>query len=262
LRLPDYIDWAKDHVPNYQVPTMVEVASRKIPKHPRVIGDSLPTPQSLSPEGVSCSQSSKQLTQAYQAWSREAKLLTAAPLAAANREQFFALVRWAADHHSDYRNGVVWVSPKAYKIAFLTGFCAVDLADYTTSIVVLRSAKALLPASAEPRLEIVQSLAKTKQLDAAMEELDATMQLPMGKCMQGILWRKRGFVFFELGRLKEAFQAYQKSLDFDARNKIAYSELTLLAREILRREKLSLSEKRSYAAPPVPSDQLTTRCTE
>ena len=262
LRLPDYVDWAKSHVPNHQVLTPVEVASRRIPQHPRVFGDSLPSPQGLSPEDVPCAQSSERLTQAHQAWLREAKLLTAAPLAAANREQFSALVRWAADHHADYRNGVVWVSPKAYKIAFFTGFCAVDLADYATSIAPLRSARALLPPSAEPRLEIVQSLAKSKQLDAAMEELDATMQLPMGKCMQGIAWRKRGFVFFELGRLREAFQAYQKSLEFDPGNKIAYSELTLLASEILRHEKLSPGEKRVYAAPPALPVQLTTRCTE
>jgi tetratricopeptide (TPR) repeat protein len=262
LRLPDYADWAKGHVPNHQVLTMVEVASRKTPQHPRVFGESLPPPQGLSPESVPCSQSSARLTQANEAWSREARLLTAAPLAAANREQFFALVRWAADHHADYPKGVVWVSPKAYKIAFFTGFCAVDLEDYAASIVALRSAKTLLPASAEPRLEMVQSLAKTKQLDAAMEELDATMQLPMGKCMQGISWRKRGFVLFEQGRLKEAFRAYQKSLEFDAGNKIAYSELVLLAKEILQHEKLSPSDKRAYVAPAVPSDQLTTRCTE
>jgi Flp pilus assembly protein TadD len=188
--------------------------------------------------------------------------LAAAPMAAANREQFVALVRFAAEHAADYPNGVVWVSPKAYQIAFFTGFCAVDRGDYGGATAPLRSAKALLPLSAEPRLELVQVLAKSKQLDAAMAELDATVQLPMGKCMQGVTWRKRGFVLFELGKLKEAFQAYQKSLEFDPGNPIAYSELRMLAAEILRSEKLSGSERRLYAPPPAQPGQSTTRCTE
>lgn len=98
--------------------------------------------------------------------------------------------------------------------------------------------------------------------DAAMAELDAVLQLPMGKCMQGVAWRKRGFVLFELGNLKEAYQAYQKSLDFDPGNRIAFSELTTLAAEILRTEKLSAAQKRAYAPPVALPGQSTTRCTD
>jgi tetratricopeptide (TPR) repeat protein len=219
-------------------------------------------PDRLSPERVPCGQSLSLLTAGRQAWLREVKLLTSALMAAANRQQFLALVRWAAEHAVDYPNGIVWVSPKAYQINFFTGFCAVELADHSTALAALRSAKALVPVSAEPRLEIVQTLAGTKQIDAAMDELDTSMQLPVGKCMKGVAWRKRGFLLFEQSKLKESFQAYQKSLEFDPGSKIAFSELRALAAEILGHEKLSASEKHEYSPPPVQPGQLTTRCVE
>jgi tetratricopeptide (TPR) repeat protein len=262
LRVADYLTWADDHVPNHNVPNMVEVESRTIPQNPRVFGDSLPPPEGLSPERVPCGQSLSRLTQARQDWLREARLLVSAPLAAANRQQFLALVGWAAEHAVDYPNGVVWVSPKAYKISFFAGFCAVESADHSAALAALRSAKALLPVSPEARLEIVQTLTVSKQIDAALEELDASMQLPTGKCMKGVAWRKRGFLLFEQGKLKESYQAYQKSLEFDPGNKIAFSELRTLAAEILGHEKLSASEKHEYSPPPVLPGQLTTRCVE
>jgi hypothetical protein len=262
LRVADYLAWAEDHMPNHDVPTMVKVESRTLPQNPRVFGESLPPPEALSPERVPCGQSLSRLTQARQAWLREAKLLVPAPLAATNRQQFLALIRWTAEHAADYPSGVVWVSPKVYKINFYTGFCAVEAADPSTALPALRSAKAVFPVSAEPRLEIVQTLATTKQIDAAMEELDASMQLPMGKCMKAVAWRKRGFLLFEQRKLKESFQAYQKSLELDPGNKIAFSELRTLAVEIHRHEKLSASEKQEYSPPPVLPGQTTTRCTE
>ena len=95
-----------------------------------------------------------------------------------------------------------------------------------------------------------------------MEELDASMQLPMGKCMKAVAWRKRGFLLFEQRKLKESFQAYQKSLELDPGNKLAFSELRSLAVEILGHEKLSASEKREYSSPSVVPDPIITRCTE
>ena len=262
LRLADYFAWAETHVPRHQALTLAEATSKTIPQHPRVPGDALPRPESLSPRQVPCAESSERLTRAHQAWLATSASVKAAPMAAANREQFVSLVRFAAEHAVDYPNGVVWVSPKAYHIAFFAGFCAVDRSDYAAATSPLASAKALVPLSAEPRLEIVQVLVKSKQLDAAMAELDAVLQLPMGKCMQGVAWRKRGFVLFELGKLKEAYQAYQKSLDFDPGSQIAYSELRVLAAEILRSEKLGSAEKRLYTPPPISPGQSTTRCTD
>jgi hypothetical protein len=262
LRVADYLAWAEEHVQNHNVPTLVDVQSRTLPQTPPVFGDSLPPPEALSPERVPCAQTLSRLTQARQAWLREAKSLASAPLAASNRGQFLALVRWAAEHPADYPSGVVWVSPKAYKINFFTGFCAVEAADAPSALSALRSAKALLPMSAEPRLEIAQTLAGTKQIDAARAEVDASMELPMGKCMKGVAWRKRGFLLFEQGKLKESFRAYQKSLEFDPGNKIAFSELRTLALEIQGHDKLSASEKHEYSPPPVLPGQLTTRCVE
>jgi tetratricopeptide (TPR) repeat protein len=227
-----------------------------------VPGEVLPPPESVSPDRVPCTESAVRLTRAYQAWLADSRALKATPLAAANRAEFIALVRFSAEHAADYPNGVVWVSPKAYRIAFFAGFCAVDRSDYAAADSPLQAAKALSPLSAEPRLEVVQLLAKSKKLDAAMAELDAILQLPMGKCMQGVAWRKRGFVLFERGSLKEAYQAYQKSLELDPGNRIAYSELTMLAAEILRTEKLSAAQRRAYAPPAVLPGQSTTQCAD
>jgi tetratricopeptide (TPR) repeat protein len=80
--------------------------------------------------------------------------------------------------------------------------------------------------------------------------------------MKGVAWRKRGFLLFEQGKLKESFQAYQKSLEFDPGNKVAFSELRSLAIEIQGHEKLSAGEKHDYSPPPVRPGQLTTHCVE
>jgi tetratricopeptide (TPR) repeat protein len=83
----------------------------------------------------------------------------------------------------------------------------------------------------------------------------------MGKCYRGIAWRKRGFLLFELGKLKEAYAAYQKSLEFDPGSKIAFDEMTLLARELLRTGQITSGEKGRYTPPPA-GPQVTTRCTD
>ena len=64
LRVADYLAWAEGHVPDHNVPTLVEVESRTLPQNPRVFGESLPPPEALSPERVPCGQSLSRLMQA------------------------------------------------------------------------------------------------------------------------------------------------------------------------------------------------------
>lgn len=261
IRFNDFIRWSDAHLPKHDVPTLVEVRSANMPAHPLVLGDGLPASQDLSPERVPCQQSIGRLVEARQAWLAESKSLGAAPLAAADRRQFAMLLSWASEHAKDYPRGVVWVSPKAYSITFHTGFCAVDLQDYRAAIPILRAAISLAPNLTGPRSELVQALAMTKQSEAALEEVETLIQLSEGKCAAGIAWRKRGYVLFELGRLKEAYQAYQKSLEFDPQSKIAYDEMLLLARELLRTGQITSGEQGRYTPPPA-GPQVTTRCKE
>jgi hypothetical protein len=261
IHISEFLAWATAHLPKHQVATLAEVHSEGMPQNPRVLGDGLPAPQDLSPEKVPCQQSMRRLMEARQAWLAESKNLAATPLAAADRQQFVGLLRWAREYAPDYPGGVVWVSRKAYSITFFTGYCAVDQQDHRAAIPILRAAVSLVPLSPEPRSELVQALAQTKQLAAAMDEVDRLLQLPMGKCYRGIAWRKRGFLLFELGKLKEAYAAYQKSLEFDPGSKIAFDEMTLLARELLRTGQITSGEKGRYTPPPA-GPQVTTRCTD
>jgi hypothetical protein len=262
LRFGEYATWAETHVPDHQVLTLAEAQSDKTPQHPRVPGASLPPPASLSPQKIPCQQSATLLAQAQAAWREESRSLKPMPLSAADRSQFVALLMWVLKRPaSQYADGVVWVSDKAHALNYYAGFCQVEMKD-PAAIASLRTAAALTPASPVPRLELAQALLNAKQVQAANDEVDAVMELPLGKCTQGMAWRKRGFILYEQGKLKEAFEAYRRSLDFDPNNKIAFTELRSLAGELQRTGKLSSKEKASYTPPPVLPGQTTTTCKE
>ena len=261
LRLVEFIAWAETHLGEHEAPTLVKVHKGGLPQSPRVLGERLPPPETLTPERFPCQQIVRRLAGAHQAWLAEIRNLAAAPLAAADRRQFAALLRFASEHALDYPNGVVWVSPKAYSINYYAGFCAVDLNDNRAAIPMLQAAVALSPLASTPRAELAQALTATKQHAAAMAEVERMLKLPMGKCAQGVAWRKRGFIFFEMGKLKQAYEAYQKSLELDPQSRIAHDELVLLARELLRSGQLTSGEKQRYSPPPV-GPQTVTRCTD
>jgi tetratricopeptide (TPR) repeat protein len=101
-----------------------------------------------------------------------------------------------------------------------------------------------------------------KQLQAASDEVDAVMELSLGKCTQGMAWRKRGFILYEQGKLREAFEAYRKSLEFDPSNKVAMDELRSLASELLRTGKLTAKEKTTYTPPPLQPGSVVGSCTD
>jgi hypothetical protein len=261
LHISEFVDWAGANLGRHEAPTFVQVHKGALPQSPAVPGDTLPLSQEISPERFPCQQVMRRLGQARQAWLVESKALAAAPLAAADARQFAGLLRWASEHAGDYPSGVIWVSPKAYAVTYFAGYCAVDAQDYPAAVPLLRAAVALSPLSSGPRSELAQALVATKQLDAAMNEVDRLLALPMGKCSQGIAWRKRGFILFEMGKLKAAYEAYQKSLEFDPSSQIALSELTLLARELLRTGQITSGESGRYSPPPS-GPQVTTRCVD
>jgi tetratricopeptide (TPR) repeat protein len=260
MNLQGFFTWGKTELSRHVVETMVRVRSKEMPDSPPVPFESLSDPSASSPKRMPCSRSLPSLRKEAQALREEAKRLRAAPLAAEDRGQFIAFVSYAVEHAKDYPQGVVWVSPKALSLNYYAGFCSVDVGDNTGAVPFLEAAIRLNPLFLSPRNEFVQTLVNTKQFDKALAEIDTMESLARGKCDRALALRKRGFVLFEQGKLKESYDVYQKSLAFDPTSKVAYDEMISLSLALTKSGTLAPSEKQRYAPPA--TRQVTTQCTE
>jgi predicted TPR repeat methyltransferase len=72
------------------------------------------------------------------------------------------------------------------------------------------------------------------------------MSLTKDGCTMGLAWRRRGYILVEKGALDAAEDAYNKSLQCDATNRIAKNELAAIAS--MRRERTARTPD-----PPVTS---------
>ena len=261
LRLPTFFAWAKQNMGEIRVPSLVKVSSATVPEHSAVAGETLPNPEPWAPDRAPCQTTLGPLLKAHNAWLAERKKLEATPLSAGDRAEFLSLVEWASGHVDDYPGGVVWVSTKALAISYYAGYCTVDLNDHRSAVPLLREAISLAPMFAKARSELVQALMVSKQTVPALEEIDKLLPIAKKKCDRGMAWRKRGFILFEMGKLKEAYEAYQKSLEFDPNSPIAYSELRSLANELLNSGQLTKKTQGRYTPPPA-GPQTKTHCTD
>ena len=144
-----------------------------------------------------------------------------------------ALARMAGEPRAR-RDGVVITSPMVVEVLFDAGFCAVERGDLATADKMLRRAVALSPGNANVRGELVQTLIMQKRLDEADAELEIALALADSPCHAAMLWRKRGYILFDRGKLVDSYRAYARSLEFDPQSELAHSEMNLIVATLHR----------------------------
>jgi hypothetical protein len=225
-----------------------------------VPGDKLPDADAIDPQRVPCAGSRAAVAAALRSWDEEERQLRHVPLAVSAPEHWPPTLRWAVADPRAREQGVVLVSSKVALAAFVAGFCAVDAGAAAEAEPLLRHAVALSPGNPNVRGELVQTLIMLKRLDDADAELDAAVRLAgSSPCHLGMLWRKRGYILFDRGKLVDSYAAYAKSLEYDPGSEIPRKEMALIVSELRRSGGYDAKALKQYTPPP-PGKLTVTRC--
>jgi Tetratricopeptide repeat len=234
LEVDKWSSWAAAHLPKDHraiTPVTVRVQGRQPAPIP---GADLPAPGEIDLTHTPCVNLQPAIDRALGLWDREGRALRPMPLSIPLATQLVPTLAKLARDPRARRDGVVLVSPMALEVVFDGGFCAVDRGDWTTAERLLRHAVALSPATANVRGELVQTLIMQKRPDDADAELDVALEFADSDCQRAMLWRKRGYILFDRGKLVDSYRAYARSLDFDPGNELARSEMGLIAATLKR----------------------------
>ena len=129
---------------------------------------------------------------------------------------------------------VVAVANPYPTMGILLGSYYVETGKFRDAVRVLDAALALSPLPKDRLGQTVPdllsergiALGKLKRWNEALASYDTALRIKgMDKQMRAILYRGRGFVLIEMGRLDEAEAAYKKALTLEPGNKIALGEL-------------------------------------
>jgi len=123
----------------------------------------------------------------------------------------------------------------------------------------LRRAVALSPGNANVRSELAQTLILRKKLDEADAQLDLALDVSISSCHTAVLWRKRGYILFDRGKLVDSYRAYARSLEFDPKNAIALKEMQLIVNTLRAAGGFDEKALKSFTPPP-PGKLTVTNC--
>jgi tetratricopeptide (TPR) repeat protein len=259
LDLPGFMKWGSKRLGGHEPKIGATARPASGQEWPEPPGDKLPDPDELSPKKVPCAASAARLSAALAAWDKEERALDGRPIAAANRSDFLKVLTWAHEQPSYRGQALTWVSPAVLDYQFLLGFCAVDRHDTAAAVEALGKAVRLAPLDANARLELAHALLTAKRFDLADAHIDVVLKTTGSRCGLGQAWRKRGFLLVERGQMEPAYNAYQKSLDYDPGSKIALSEMLLIRREAARLGGPTARAFKELKPPPVGA-QVVTQC--
>jgi tetratricopeptide (TPR) repeat protein len=249
--------WRPSHLPpDHEAMTPVKITG--LPEI-AVPGSDLPGPE-IDPAQSSCRAVRPALERALAAWQRQERALAPLPLSIQLQDQIMPAFRQAVRSPRAQRNGVVLVSPQALNVVFLEGFCGVDRGEWAAAEPLLRRAAALSPGSSNVRAELVQALIMQKRLDQADVELDLALELPDTDCRKAVLWRKRGYILFDRGKLVDSYGAYAHSLELDAGSQLARSEMALIVKTLRAAGTYDEKALAPLVAPAVPNQMRVTKC--
>jgi tetratricopeptide (TPR) repeat protein len=252
--LPAFWRWANANVPGIASTASPRIEADAGTARPAVPGADLPDPEGLSPGRRPCTEILAPLRSAVAAWDAHAAALPGAPVSALERGQFVVSLAVAGASEPFRSRGAVWVSTRPAELAFLAGYCAVDVQDYALAEGFLARAVGLMPLDPGPKLELSQALIGQGKFDQADALVGEIMDSTDDPCRTAQALRKRGYIRFEQGLLEEARAAYRKSLEYDPNSPVARSELEVLDAEIGR------TGGKSEPYQPPPTEQLTTSC--
>lgn len=249
-----FLRFFNDGFANMGNPTLAMAVPRAHPVFPDAPGSALPDPASLTPAEMPCDRSMEILNSALRDWDDEAARLDGAAIAAASSGEFLLHVLAAATSEPLRSRGATWVNPRAAEVAFMSGYCAIELSDFDLAEEALTIAAGLQPANASIKSELAHAYLANGKLDEADRIVESMIEITDDRCDLGYAWRRRGYIRFEQGRLDEARAAYIKSLDYDPSSELARSELELLDAEIVEHG----GEPPEYVPPDIVT--TTTRC--
>jgi tetratricopeptide (TPR) repeat protein len=235
IELEAFAAWGNANLGGIDHPTLVAVES-KSPQWPQAAvqpGATLADPALFAATGNSCMNSTEELNAAGAQWTEESKALDGAPLAAAERSEFIYLASQLHNAEPFRTQGMVWVSDRPGRLTYLAGFCAVEAENFLDAEWWLRMATALKPLDAGIQTELVHVLIFEKRFDDADALIDQVMSTAKDPCDLAGVWRRRGYIRFEQGKMEDARAAYVESLEFDPGNNLALGELQLIDRILL-----------------------------
>jgi hypothetical protein len=258
LKLAAFKEWIPGHLGRqHRVQTHASVAPSSGLAEPPVPGADLPG--GLDPQSVPCASLEPEIMRALDAWNAAEARLRQMPLSVSSTEEVLPALQHASRDPRAMRDGVVLVSPQVASTMFVAGFCAVERNAFPEAEKYLRRAVALWPTNANIRGELVQTLIVQKRLDDADAELDMALPLAASPCHLAVLWRKRGYILFDRGKLVDSYHAYAHSLEYDPESAIAHREMQLIVTELRRSG--GYDEKAFKASgPPPPSGMSVKVC--
>jgi hypothetical protein len=209
---------------------VVKPASGKI--FPDVPGGDFPDFMRVPAGPQACGIALDERRAAWERWERLVPRLGGRPISASSSQklgrQLLALKRETQGPMPD----ITWVSERVARLAFMDGFCAVEVKDWKRAVAMLGRAVALDPDNSDPRLELSGALAFDGQLQEGLRHADAVIRTATDACTVGRAWRKRGYILIEMESFAAARVAYEKSLVVDPGNPIALSELKTIAQAL------------------------------
>ena len=258
LNLDGFRRWMPGHLTAQHRPQMLATVTA-VGAAPTIPGEGLPADGDIDPRRVPCTSLQPAIAAALRRWDDEEARLGHVALSVMSAEQLLPSFVQAARDPRARRDGVVLVSPRVGNTAFVAGFCAVDGGALADAERLLRKAVALAPGNANVRGELVQTLMMEKKLDDADAQLDVALDLAVSACHTAVLWRKRGYILFDRGKLVESYRAYARSLEFEAGNALALREMQLIVQTL--RAAGGFDEKALGSFTPPPPGKLTvTNC--
>lgn len=143
--------------------------------------------------------------------------------------EFIHYVTWMKDNGA--LRSVVWIGSAYPRAFFHLGFLKVKARRYAEAIGFLDQGSALEPTNPRFAFEKAISLMELRRRDEALA-LFETINL-VGPHVSPLhlarAWRGRGSVLLEMGHLDRAEGAFQESLKFEPKNKIALNELLYIS---------------------------------
>ncbi|MDR2216367.1 MAG: hypothetical protein LBE59_11090 [Nevskiaceae bacterium] len=239
--------WARDHPLGDRHPTPVLTVPKNGKAHPDIPGQELENPAQLPVAREACVNIRKQADQQWKVWQKQAKRLNGRAIAAENRAEFIQAIQWLARKNVP-PDGATWVSPKPAVLAYTSGYCSVELGDLASALDKLRAAVELYPTSMTSRMELVTVLNQLQRFDESEQIIDESLGMTNNRCDLARIYRRRGYMRIDQGRLPEARADYVKSLEFEPGHQVALSELLVIDQELEKAGALKPGE--AYKAPP------------
>jgi len=256
IDFPPFLDYARANLREHRIETRAGVRGAGIPEFPDEPGATLPELELMAADGTLCGQLAE-AQQALTRWVAEASQLDGVALAAADPAEFAESLAQARELPAARARGVTWVSPLAASISFHVGFCEIDRKNYAASIRPLQTAVDLYPRFPLWRLELAKAFTIEKRFDDAEREIATAIASTRDACVLGGAWRSRGYLLIDRGQLREAYEAYITSLEYDPRSRLAIAEIELIRKELAREsDDASLPDY----VPPAMGEQQIMEC--